>query len=102
MVQQQFLVMPAYTFTNYQSQGQTLGHVIVNLVTPPSSALSLFNVYVTLSQSHRCENIHLLQDFDDNLFMKMFDADLIREDEQLEELDKGWERDGSHLHRACE
>jgi hypothetical protein len=34
--------------------------------------------------------------------MKMFDADLIREDEQLEELNKGWERDGSHLHRAHE
>ncbi|KAI0245278.1 hypothetical protein BJV78DRAFT_1139636, partial [Lactifluus subvellereus] len=44
-------ITPAYTFTNYCSQGQTISHVIVDLASPPLGSLSLFNVYVALSRS---------------------------------------------------
>ncbi|KAJ6543481.1 hypothetical protein B0H10DRAFT_1642420, partial [Mycena sp. CBHHK59/15] len=36
----------AYSFTDYRSQGQTLPYVFVDIATPPSGALSLFNLYV--------------------------------------------------------
>ncbi|CAK5279527.1 unnamed protein product [Mycena citricolor] len=47
----QFPLTGAYAFTNYRSQGQTLKHVIVDIATPPTGGLSLFNVYVALSRS---------------------------------------------------
>ncbi|KAI5984161.1 hypothetical protein EDD15DRAFT_2174792 [Pisolithus albus] len=42
---------PAYAFTDYRSQGQTLPCVVVDIATPPSGGLNLFNVYVALSRS---------------------------------------------------
>ncbi|KAJ7870277.1 hypothetical protein B0H14DRAFT_2345701, partial [Mycena olivaceomarginata] len=33
----------AYGFTDYRSLGQTIGHVLVDLASPPSGKLSLFN-----------------------------------------------------------
>ncbi|KAL4062350.1 hypothetical protein J3A83DRAFT_4110129, partial [Scleroderma citrinum] len=47
--QQQFPIMGAYAFTDYQSQGQTFWHVIINIASLPTGGLSLFNLYVTLS-----------------------------------------------------
>ncbi|KAG8940311.1 hypothetical protein FRC03_005610 [Tulasnella sp. 419] len=41
----------AYSFTDYQSQGQTIPYVIVNIATPPSKGITAFNVYVALSRS---------------------------------------------------
>ncbi|KAF8195698.1 hypothetical protein K438DRAFT_1586944 [Mycena galopus ATCC 62051] len=41
----------AYAFTDYRSQGQTIGHVLVDIASPPSGKLSLFNLYVALSRS---------------------------------------------------
>ncbi|KAI6031186.1 hypothetical protein BKA83DRAFT_4044971, partial [Pisolithus microcarpus] len=35
-------------FTDYRSQGQTLQSVIVDIATPPSGGLNLFNLYVAL------------------------------------------------------
>ncbi|KAJ7859931.1 hypothetical protein B0H14DRAFT_2350877, partial [Mycena olivaceomarginata] len=35
----------------HRSQGQTLPYVFVNIATPPSGGLSLFNLYVALSRS---------------------------------------------------
>ena len=52
--------MGAHTFTNYQSQ-QTLFYVIVDISSPPTSTLSLFNFHVTFSQSSGQDTIRLLQ-----------------------------------------
>ncbi|KAL4062257.1 hypothetical protein J3A83DRAFT_4195539 [Scleroderma citrinum] len=48
--QQQFPITAAYTFMDHQSQGQTLQHIIINIANLPTGGLSLFNLYVTLSQ----------------------------------------------------
>ena len=45
----QFLITPAYTFTDYKAQGQTMDNVLINLAKPPTGALSPFSAYVTLS-----------------------------------------------------
>ncbi|KAJ7028352.1 hypothetical protein C8F04DRAFT_964088 [Mycena alexandri] len=49
----------AYAFTDYRSQGQTLPYVIVDIGTPPTGGLSLFNLYVALSRSSGRETIRL-------------------------------------------
>jgi len=41
----------AYAFTDYGAQGQTIPYVVVDIASPPSSQLSLFNSYVSLSCS---------------------------------------------------
>ncbi|KAF8192836.1 hypothetical protein K438DRAFT_1589785, partial [Mycena galopus ATCC 62051] len=41
----------AYAFTDYRSQGQTIQYVLVDIASPPSGKLSLFKLYVALSQS---------------------------------------------------
>ncbi|KAL4081356.1 hypothetical protein V8B97DRAFT_13473, partial [Scleroderma yunnanense] len=49
---EKYLELPAtYAFTDSWSQGQTLQHIITNIASPPTGGLSLFNLYVTLSQS---------------------------------------------------
>ncbi|KAF9220560.1 hypothetical protein BS17DRAFT_714188 [Gyrodon lividus] len=40
-----------YAFTDDCLQGQTIPHILVNIASPPSEALNLFNLYVTLSRS---------------------------------------------------
>ncbi|CAK5274245.1 unnamed protein product, partial [Mycena citricolor] len=57
----QYPITGAYTFTDYCSQGQTIKRVIVDIATPPSGGLSLFNLYVALSR------ISALLAEDDNL-----------------------------------
>ena len=44
----QFPMTATYTFTDYQSQGQTIPHVLVDIALPPTGGLSLFNQYVAL------------------------------------------------------
>jgi hypothetical protein len=80
----QFPITPAYAFTDYHAQGQTIPYVLIDIALPPSGALSLFNVYVALSQSSGQEGIRLLQDFDDNIFKKSHDTHLLLEDDRLE------------------
>jgi len=48
--QKQFPMTATYTFTDYQSQGQMLLCILVDIATPPSSTLSLFNLYIALSR----------------------------------------------------
>ncbi|KIM60952.1 hypothetical protein SCLCIDRAFT_123129 [Scleroderma citrinum Foug A] len=48
----------AYAFTDYRSQGQTIPAVIVDIVTPPTGGLSLFNLYVALSRSSVFQAAH--------------------------------------------
>ncbi|KAJ6622669.1 hypothetical protein B0H10DRAFT_2340322 [Mycena sp. CBHHK59/15] len=84
----QFPLTGAYAFTDYRSQGQTLPYVFVDIGTPPSGGLSLFNLYVALSRSSGRETIRLLRDFDDTMFQKGHKAELLAEDERLEALNK--------------
>ena len=56
----QYPVTAAYCFTDYRSQGQTIPCVIIDIASPPSSKLSLFNLYVALSRSFGRETIRLL------------------------------------------
>ncbi len=83
----QYPITPAYAFTDYRAQGQTLPYVLVDIVSPPTGGLNLFNVYVALSRSSGRESIRLLRDFDDQVFMQAHDAELTLEDERLEEFD---------------
>ncbi|KAG2095410.1 hypothetical protein BD769DRAFT_1353011 [Suillus cothurnatus] len=41
----------AYAFTDYRSQGQTIPYVLVDIATPPTGGLNLFNLYVALSRT---------------------------------------------------
>ncbi|KAJ7187077.1 hypothetical protein C8R46DRAFT_880272 [Mycena filopes] len=84
----QFPLTGAYAFTDYRSQGQTLPYVIVDIGTPPTGGLSLFNLYVALSRSSGRETIRLLRDFDEDMFKKGHDAILLAEDDRLEELNE--------------
>lgn len=89
----QFPMTAAYGFTDYRSQGQTIPYVVVDIATPPTGSLSLFNLYVALSRSSGRSTIRLLRDFDNNLFRKSHAPELLAEDDRLKELDqttKSW------------
>ena len=83
----QFPITGAYAFTDYRAQGQTIPYVVVDIASPPTSGLSLFNLYVALSRSSGRNTIRLLRDFDDATFLQGHVAELLEEDERLEELD---------------
>ena len=53
----------AYAFTDYRSQGQTIPYVIVDIGSPPTGTLSLFNLYVALSRS---SELYILQTISTN------------------------------------
>jgi hypothetical protein len=95
----QYPVTAAYCFTDYRSQGQTISHVIVDIASPPSGKLSLFNLYVALSRSSGRETIRLLRDFDDEIFLEAHEPELVLEDERLDNLDNTtklwWQKIGS-------
>ena len=74
--------------SDFQSQGQTIETVVVNLGKPPTGALLGFNAYITLSQSRGRKTIHLLRDFDEKLFTIHPNEELHKEDNRLDELEK--------------
>jgi ATP-dependent exoDNAse (exonuclease V) alpha subunit len=80
---------PAVTLklTDYQSQGQTIESVIVDITTSNGQKLSHFNLYVALSRSSGRNTIRILRDFDEKLFAQSLDPDLLTDDERLEGLD---------------
>lgn len=83
---QQFALTPAYAFTDYKSQGQTVSPVklvIIDLAKPPTGKLSQFNAYVALSRSKSREHVRLLRDFETKLIMGEMDGDLRYFDEWL-------------------
>ena len=92
---QQLPITPAYAFTNYHSQAQTINHCIIDLATPPLGQLTPFNAYVALSRSRSRHGIQLLCDFDERLFTQHPSEHLRQEDARLEDLDcktrKQWE-----------
>ena len=84
---------PAYTFTDYRSQGQTILFIMADIATPPTGGLSLFNLYVALSRSSGKSTIRLLRDFNNTTFMQSHSALLLQEDDRLDKLDaltKSW------------
>ncbi len=85
----QFPMTPAYAFTDYRSQGQTIPTVLVDLKSPPPPApLTLFNLYVALSRSSGRGSIRLLRDFEDKPFLDQHVPELLAEDARLEKLDR--------------
>lgn len=84
----QLPMTPAYAFTDYRSQGQTINPVVIDIGPPPSGGLTPFNAYVALSRGQSRDSIRLLRDFDDKLFTQHPSEYLRIEDERLIELDK--------------
>ena len=85
---EQYALTPAYAFTDFKSQGQTIESVIVDLARPPSGKLTGFNSYVALSRSRGKSTIRLLRDFDEKLFTVHPNEHLRREDVRLDNLEK--------------
>jgi hypothetical protein len=80
----QLPIMPAYAFTDYQAQGQT----IVDIGQPPTGGITPFNIYVALSRAKGRNWIRLLRDFDEHLLQCHPSKYLHIEDERLEKLDQ--------------
>ncbi|KAI6023076.1 hypothetical protein PISMIDRAFT_121018 [Pisolithus microcarpus 441] len=86
-------------FTDYCSQGQTIPTVLIDIATPPTGGLNLFNLYVALSQSLGHLTIQLLRNFDDKLFQASHSLELLAEDDRLEELNEKtlvWRKEMGH------
>ena len=64
-----------------------LDNIIINIAPPPTSGLSLFDLYVSLSHSSGREAIRLLCDFDDEMFLQAHEPELTNKDERLEWMD---------------
>ncbi|KAG8742906.1 hypothetical protein FRC10_000765 [Ceratobasidium sp. 414] len=84
---EQIPLIPAYAFTDYRAQGQTLPYVIIDLAKPPNGGLTPFNAYVALSRSRSMKQCRLLRDFDESLFIMPPSPMLLEEDRRLEEKD---------------
>ncbi|KAG8682909.1 hypothetical protein FRC11_014190, partial [Ceratobasidium sp. 423] len=84
---EQIPLIPAYAFTDYRAQGQTLPYVIVDIASPPGG-ITPFNAYVALSRSRSRERCRILPDFNDKLFTKPPSEDMNAEDDRLEERDR--------------
>jgi hypothetical protein len=80
----QLALTPAYAFTDYKAQGQTLEYVLVDLEPPPSYALTPFSAYVALSRSKGRQRIRLLRGFNPKLFTTHPSEDLAVEDARLD------------------
>ena len=84
----QLPLTPAYAFTDYRSQGQTLEPVIVDIGRPPYGCLTPFNIYVALSRGTGRRNIRLLRDFDETLLQQHPCEHLRLEDDRLQILNQ--------------
>jgi ATP-dependent exoDNAse (exonuclease V) alpha subunit len=84
----QLPLTPAYSFTDYRSQGQTINNVIIDIATPPTAGLTPFNVYVALSRARGRDGVRLLRDFDEKLLMTHPCEHLRIEDERLAKMDR--------------
>ncbi|KAJ7266935.1 hypothetical protein B0H12DRAFT_1200858 [Mycena haematopus] len=79
-------ITPAYAFTDYKSQGQTIQYVYIDLEPPPRGKLTPFSAYVALSRSRGRDHIRLLRGFDPDLFTTHPNLDLAVEDARLDRL----------------
>ncbi|KIO11588.1 hypothetical protein M404DRAFT_126572, partial [Pisolithus tinctorius Marx 270] len=60
---------------------------IVDITTPPTGGLNLFNLYVALSRSSGQDTIRLLHEFDNKVFQASHSPELLAEDDRLDGLD---------------
>ena len=84
---EQLPITPAYAFTDYRAQAQTIEYCMVDIGSPPYGQLTPFNAYVTLSRSRGRNTIRLLRDFDERLFTRHPSEHLREEDIHLQKLD---------------
>ena len=92
----QIPVTPAYSFTDYKAQGQTMESVLIDIAKPPGKPLSNFNYYVAISRSRGRESIRLLRPFNAKDLERGIPHSLMDEDDRLERLNnytKTWYRD---------
>lgn len=82
----QLAITPAYAFTDYKSQGQTIEHVVVDLAESTRNSMDPFHAYVALSRSRGRDTIRLLRDFDSRLLTTHPSVHLRPEDARLEQL----------------
>lgn len=73
------------TSLKLQREIVTTPFIIVNIAKPPTGKLSLFNLYIALSWSSGHQTIHILRDFDEQIFRSPHDEFLLKEDERLEQ-----------------
>ncbi|KAG1897474.1 uncharacterized protein F5891DRAFT_1048648 [Suillus fuscotomentosus] len=73
ITRRQLPVTPAYAFTDFKAQGQTIDHVLVDI-----------NWKNDISHGREC--IRLLRDFDNDLFLQHPNEDLQIEDNRIERL----------------
>ncbi|KAF8599107.1 hypothetical protein BDV93DRAFT_402717, partial [Ceratobasidium sp. AG-I] len=84
----QFPITPAYAFTDYRSQGQTISSAIIDLADPPTGrGLNTHNLYVALSRCSGRDSIRVLRNFDHSILKRPLYFDLMEEDKWLEEQD---------------
>lgn len=88
----QLPITPAYAFTDYRAQCQTIVPVIVDIGRPPTGGITPFDVYVALSRAKGRESIRLLRDFDEKLLQQHPSENLLVEDERLKKLDEDTKR----------
>ncbi|KAJ3573731.1 hypothetical protein NP233_g2235 [Leucocoprinus birnbaumii] len=86
----QLALQPAYAFTDYKSQGQTLDSCIVDLAHPPDrgSHITPFAAYVALSRAQCRDDIRILRDFDEKIFTTLPSIALEAEDKRLAALER--------------
>lgn len=87
VLRSQLPLTPAYPFTDYRSQGQTISYALIDIAPPPTGSLTPFNVYMALSRSRGRESIWLLREFDKKLFTSHPSEYLRVGDERLLKLD---------------
>lgn len=83
---EQYSLTPAYAFTDYKAQGQTMNSVIVDLAKPLTGSLTPFNAYVSLSRGRGQFSIRLLRNFEEKLFTTHPSEQLRMEDDRLSDL----------------
>jgi hypothetical protein len=87
VVRKQFPITPAYAFTDYRAQGQTIPCAIADIAPPATGGLSLFNIYVTLSRVPSRDRIRLLRYFREEMLLnKSFPPELKEEDDRISQL----------------
>jgi hypothetical protein len=84
----QLALTPAYAFTDYKAQGQTIQPVIIDLGRTPTGKLNQFNAYMVMSRGTGRVNLRLLRDFDIELFTTYPNQDLMDCDVRLEALNE--------------
>lgn len=80
----QYSIVPAFAFTDYKGQGQTLNWVIVDINKPATGSINCnqFSPYDVLTPSWGTDpkKVLLLRSFDMQLFTQGMDPDLAEED----------------------